>query len=172
MSAWTIHLQQHGGYLQEVDEVAQHQPVELRKRLHHGDGRHRVVTVSDALHVEVHGDERLLQLPIPELHQRGWTKSTVFNMHVQTANTEKNLHLIKNISLPHRGYIGVREILWDPPLVHLELQCVHFINVSRHSEGKTHCQLHSAATRGSSNPTITPSPCPVANPLHVHTQLA
>lgn len=34
------------------------------------------------------------------------------------------------------GNIGVREILWDPPLVYLELQRIHFINVSRHSENK------------------------------------
>lgn len=58
-------------YLQEVDEVAQHQPVELRQGLNHGDGGHGVITVTDALFVEVHRDERLLQLPIPQLHQRG-----------------------------------------------------------------------------------------------------
>lgn len=51
---------QHGGYLQEVDEVAEHQSVELRQRLHHSDGRHWVVTVTDTLLVEVHGDERFL----------------------------------------------------------------------------------------------------------------
>lgn len=32
--------------------------------------------------------------------------------------------------------IGVREILWDPPLVYLELQRIHFIDVTRHSENK------------------------------------
>lgn len=69
--------------------------------------------------------------------------------------------------------IGVREILWDPPLVNLELQCIHFINVSGHPEDKTqHSQLHSVATRGTSTSIITQSPCPVANPLHMYTQLA
>lgn len=47
-------------YLQEVDEVAQHQPVELRQGLDHGDGGHGVVAVTDALLVKVHGDKRFL----------------------------------------------------------------------------------------------------------------
>lgn len=64
-------MQKKNSYLQEVDEVAQHQPVELRQGLNHGDGGHGVITVTDALLVEVHRDERLLQLPIPQLHQRG-----------------------------------------------------------------------------------------------------
>lgn len=59
------------GYLQKVDEVAEYKPIELRQRLHHNDGRRRVVAVRDALLVEVHGDEGFLQLPIPQLHQRG-----------------------------------------------------------------------------------------------------
>lgn len=59
------------GYLQEVDEVAQNQPAELRQGLDHGDGCHRVVTVTDALLVEIHGDEGLLQLTVPQFHQRG-----------------------------------------------------------------------------------------------------
>lgn len=58
-------------YLQEVDEVAQHQPAELRQQLDHGDGGHGVVAVIDTLLVEVHGDERFLQFPIPQLHQGG-----------------------------------------------------------------------------------------------------
>lgn len=70
MSGRIINLSQHG-YLQEVDKVAEHQPVELRQRLNHSDGCHRVVAVTDALFIEVHGDERFLQLPIPQLHQRG-----------------------------------------------------------------------------------------------------
>lgn len=47
-------------YLQEVDEIAEHQPIELRQRLHHSNGCHWVITVTDALFVEVHGDQRLL----------------------------------------------------------------------------------------------------------------
>lgn len=66
-----INLCQHAGYLQEVDEVAKHQPVELRQRLNHSNGRRWVITVTDTLLVEVHRDERFLQLPIPQLHQRG-----------------------------------------------------------------------------------------------------
>lgn len=48
-----------------MDEVAENEPVELRQRLHHGDGRDWVIAVSDALLVEVHGDEGFFQLPIP-----------------------------------------------------------------------------------------------------------
>lgn len=55
-----IHPWQRVYYLQEVDEIAEHQPVELRQRLHHSDGCHRVITVTDTLLVEVHGDQRLL----------------------------------------------------------------------------------------------------------------
>ncbi len=64
-------------YLQEVDEVAQHQSVELRQRLHHADGCHRIIIVTDTLLVETHGDERLIQLTVPQLHQRGWGKTMV-----------------------------------------------------------------------------------------------
>lgn len=66
-----INLCQRVGYLQEVDKVAEHQPVELRQRMNHSNGRHRVVAVTDALLVEVHWDKRFLQLAVPKLHQRG-----------------------------------------------------------------------------------------------------
>lgn len=32
--------------------------------------------------------------------------------------------------------IGVREVLWNPPLVYLELQCIYFINISRNPVDK------------------------------------
>lgn len=57
--------------LQKVDEVEEHQPVELRQRLNHGNGCNGVVAVADTLLVEIHGDERLLQLSIPQLDERG-----------------------------------------------------------------------------------------------------
>lgn len=63
-------------YLKEMDEVAQDQSVELREGLHHCDGCYRVVIVTDTLLVEIHGNKRLLQLPIPQLHQRGWERRT------------------------------------------------------------------------------------------------
>lgn len=70
-------------YLQEVDEVEQNQPADLRQRLDHSDGCHRVITVTDALLVEVHGDEGLLQLTIPQFHQGGLKKKTnIVNTHI------------------------------------------------------------------------------------------
>ena len=38
VSEGIINVCRHVGYLQEVDEVAEHQPVELRQRLDHSDG--------------------------------------------------------------------------------------------------------------------------------------
>ena len=73
-------------YLQEVDEVAEHQSVELGQGLHHVNGRHGVVIVTDTLLVKVHGDQGLLQLPVPQLHQRGWGLGGGDN------NTEVSLH--------------------------------------------------------------------------------
>jgi len=62
-------------YLQEVNEVTQHQPVELRQKLHHGHGSVWVLVVADALFVELLGDHGFLQLPIPQLEKRGWAES-------------------------------------------------------------------------------------------------
>lgn len=64
-------------YLQEVYEVTQHQSVELRQKLHYGHGSVGVLIVADTLFVELLGDHGLLQLPIPELKQRGWAESRV-----------------------------------------------------------------------------------------------
>lgn len=58
-------------YLQEVNEVAQHQAIELRQRLHYTDGCHRIIIVTDALLVEAHRNKRLFQLTVPQFHQRG-----------------------------------------------------------------------------------------------------
>lgn len=57
-------------YLQEADEVAEHQFVDVRQTQHHVDCRLWVVIVADALVVELVWDERLLQLTVPKLEQR------------------------------------------------------------------------------------------------------
>lgn len=62
-------------YLQEVYEVTQHQSVELWQKMHHSHGSVRVLVVTDTLFVELLGDHRLLQLPIPQLEERGWAES-------------------------------------------------------------------------------------------------
>lgn len=64
-------------YLQKVYEVTQHQSVELWQKMHHSHGSVRVLVVTDTLFVELLGDHRLLQLPIPQLEERGWAESRV-----------------------------------------------------------------------------------------------
>ena len=87
-------------YLQEVDEVTEHQPVEFGQRLNHSNGRHRVVTVTDTLLVEVHWDEWLLQLPIPQLHQGGCTWQNILLVFILSPNicmwTQKQTKSFKN----------------------------------------------------------------------------
>ena len=57
-------------YLEEADEVAQHQAVDAGQRVHHGHGSLRALVVRDALLVELVRDQGLLQLPVPQLQQR------------------------------------------------------------------------------------------------------
>lgn len=57
-------------YLEEADEVAEHQFVDVGQPQDHVYSRLRVVVMLDALVVELMRDQRLLQLPIPELQQR------------------------------------------------------------------------------------------------------
>lgn len=108
-------------YLQEVDEVTEHQPVEFGQRLNHSDGRHRVVTVTDTLLVEVHWDEWFLQLPIPQLHQRGCKRQTIllvfiFSPNIRMWTQKQTLRTI--YILPHLERWGQRDSLGsstDPP---------------------------------------------------------
>ena len=57
-------------YLKEADEVGQHHAVDAGQGLHDVDGGRRVLEVGDALRVELGGDERLVQLAVPQLEQR------------------------------------------------------------------------------------------------------
>lgn len=61
------------------------------------------------------------------LHRNKWS---IHCTETAQNETKKTRVLTRNI--------GVREVLWDPPLVHLKLQCVHFIDISRHSVDVTH----------------------------------
>lgn len=59
-------------YLQEADEVAEHQFVDVRQTQHDFDGGLGVVVIFDTLIVELVGDQRLLELPVPQLEERSW----------------------------------------------------------------------------------------------------
>lgn len=61
-------------YLEEADEVAQHQAVDAGQRVHHGHSGLRALVVRDALLVELVWDQGLLQLPVPQLQQRRWER--------------------------------------------------------------------------------------------------
>lgn len=61
-------------YLEEADEVAQHQAVDAGQRVHHGHSGLRALVVRDALLVELVRDQGLLQLPVPQLQQRRWER--------------------------------------------------------------------------------------------------
>ena len=54
-------------HLKESNEVAEHEAVEVREVVHYADGLVHVVVVVDALVVELGADERLVQLPVPQL---------------------------------------------------------------------------------------------------------
>lgn len=64
-------------YLQEADEVAEHQFVDVRQAQHNIDGGLWVVIVTDTLLIKLVRDERLLQLPVPELQQGRWGHAEV-----------------------------------------------------------------------------------------------
>lgn len=95
---------QQGGYLQEVYEVTQHQPVELRQRLHHSNGSHWIITVVDALFIEVHGDEWFLQLSVPQLHQRGWSTKIHINVF-STFKTIAHRHTVQRSSTHQERWV-------------------------------------------------------------------
>lgn len=59
-------------YLEEADEVAEHQFVDVGQTQDHVHSRLWVVVMVNALVVELVRDQRLLQLPVPELQQRRW----------------------------------------------------------------------------------------------------
>lgn len=63
-------------HLEKADEVAQHQAIDARQRVHHRHGGLGALVVRDALLVELVRDQGLLQLPVPQLQQRRCGHST------------------------------------------------------------------------------------------------
>lgn len=79
-------------YLKEVDEVAEHESVELRERLNHTDGCIRIFILTDALLIDALRNHRLLQLPVPQLQQRRWRRER-----------ERNLTFLSCLSIFYRN---------------------------------------------------------------------
>lgn len=95
-------------HLQESDEIGEDHPVDVRELVHDGHRALRIQAELDALVVELGGDERLVQLAVPQLQQGGG--------HVRVVAG------------------GGRDL----PLVHLQLQSIHLVNVTGDPAGGTH----------------------------------
>lgn len=94
-------------YLEEADEVAENQFVDVGQTQDHVHSCLWVVVMVNALVVELMRDQRLLQLPVPELQQRRWGPTqrqhdmTLISVCVgllYVVGFHKNSHLVKTFT--------------------------------------------------------------------------
>ena len=88
-------------YLEETNEIRENEAVDLGQPVDDSHGAFRIRAVGHTLVVQFIRNQRFVQLPVPQLEQRGRNMGVAYVAHL--------------------------------PLIHADLEAVHFIHIRRHS---------------------------------------
>ena len=105
--------------MNKPNKIRKHKSINSRQPLNDVNTLIRPITIPDTLLIELIGNERLIQLPVPQLEQRRG-QMRVVNIRRQILD------------------LRAQSLLTTPQLVTFDLQVVHLVKVARHSENTCH----------------------------------